>query len=546
MARFSIAEKANDRNYSSPYKENTNTVQGQTRFKVGDNKANSAITPESLTPTPVINVPTPRQATQQDAMLAQFETQAEDDFTRRQMEQSAQTETTKNTALQDYLQSLKDQKGLATLTAEQYGQPGGVDEVAVELNDINDKIRREQLGLRRSIERVQEKGGGLAAGATAEIGNLERESFAKQADLSVIQMAVQGRYDSAKEIADRAVNAKLEQQQIYNETLKFAYSEAKEAWTTAEQREFETLLANRERKLEEERQNQQSIYELGIQASADGAPQSVVQSMLNAKTREEALALGGQYIGALDRQLKIAQINSANRANQPKASVSAVDIPSFEEYLSVVAPNMSLSPEGRAQYEKEYNVLKQKAVVSNMSPLAGAIAQDPARYNDLSATDKAEVLPALTAAGIKIPKQLNGEQQKAQNLAQSGLQALQEIKGLTGGTDVTLRQSLNPFGQFATQRRGVVDAISRIRTGAAMTPSEEEFYNSLIPGAFDPADTIAKKEEQLAVFFSGIAGNTIVLQSPNGQIYSYDDLMNPDQRKETRDALAAGWTLVDY
>jgi hypothetical protein len=67
-------------------------------------------------------------------------------------------------------------------------------------------------------------------------------------------------------------------------------------------------LGNRDRKLADEKENQTAIYDLGIQASADGAPSSVVERMLKAKTREEALAIGGSYIGALDRQAKQANI----------------------------------------------------------------------------------------------------------------------------------------------------------------------------------------------------------------------------------------------
>ena len=264
------------------------------------------ITPSSLEPVNGFNLPTPKVPTGQTSLMADFEVQ--DEFTQALTDSKKTAESAKTNSLDAYIKQLQESKGLTQLTADEYAKEGGVDSITPELNDINDKIRKEQLALRRATERIEKVGGGLASGATAEISNLERDSFAKQADLSIIQMAAQGKYDSAKEIADRAVSAKLEQQQIYNETLKFAYEENKDLFTTAEQREFDTLLGNRERKLTEEREKQTAIYDLALQAQQDGAPTAVVQQMMKAKTREEAMGAGGSYIGALDREAKRADI----------------------------------------------------------------------------------------------------------------------------------------------------------------------------------------------------------------------------------------------
>jgi hypothetical protein len=227
--------------------------------------------------------------------MADMETQT-DEFTKALEAQRTATEATKTNALDEYLKSLTTQKGMQTLTAEAYAAPGGVDAITPELNAINDQIRREQLSLRRATERIQGMGGGLEAGAAAEIQNLERESLAKQADLSVIQMATQGRYDSAKAIADRAVSAKLEQQTNYTAALKVAYEDAKDAFTTAEQREFSTLLADRERKIADEKALLTSIQDFALAALQAGAPTSVAQQIQGAKTLEEAMALGGEYL----------------------------------------------------------------------------------------------------------------------------------------------------------------------------------------------------------------------------------------------------------
>lgn len=232
------------------------------------------------------------------------------------------------------------------------------------------------------------------------------------------------------------------------------------------------------------------------------------------------------------------------------SQIGNIQIPAFEDFLSQKFPNQTPTPQSIAEARMEYEELKQQVVLGSMSELAQAVAQDPSQYHTLTASGKEDIFPELTAAGIKIPTKLGQEQLNAQNLAQSGLQALQEMEFLItqddGTFNVGFMQANNPFGQFNLQKSGVIDAITRMRTGAAMTPSEETFYSNLIPNSFNDDATIRKKQEQLAVFFSGIAGNTIVLESPDGQLYSFDNLMDPRQRKDTRDALTNGYKLVDY
>lgn len=272
----------------------------------------SVITADSLSsaPTPIkLSEPTP--ATQSTGMMEEF-ADSTDTYTTNLQNQANALEAPKANALTAYIEQLTGAKGVSGLTADAYAMEGGVDQIAPELNDINDKIRREQLSMRRRVEEITNIGGQSKAQAQAMINNIERESFAKQADLSIIQQAVQGRYDSAKEIADRAVSAMLEKQTNDLAILKFNYEENKDLFTKAEQRAFESAQTDRENKLAQERENKTAIYDLGIQASADGAPSSVIERMMKAKTREDALAIGGSYIGALDREAKLASIRSSN------------------------------------------------------------------------------------------------------------------------------------------------------------------------------------------------------------------------------------------
>lgn len=256
--------------------------------------ATTPITSTALAPTTPVTLAEPTPATQAAGMTAEFQ-DATDTYTKNLEAQAKAAEAPKQNALSDYLGQLQGAKGLSQLTAESYAGKGGVDEITPELNDINDKIRREQLSMRRQAEAVAQAGGQSKAQAQAQINNIERESFAKQADLSIIQMAVQGRYDSAKEIADRAVAAQFEQQTNDLAIKKFNYEENKELFTKAEQRAFEAAQGDRERKLTEERENATQIKQFALSALEKGASVADAQRIMSAKTLNEAISIGGSY-----------------------------------------------------------------------------------------------------------------------------------------------------------------------------------------------------------------------------------------------------------
>jgi hypothetical protein len=197
------------------------------------------------------------------------------------------------------------------LEAEAFGGKGGVDDIQKELDAINQEIRVEQHRLRRQTERLEDNlGGGLAVGVQAEIDNAKRKSFRTQADLSVIQLGIQGRFDSALDIANRAVDAQMEFEQRKIDVLDLQYQRNKELFDKSEQREFELRLQDRQSALETQRVNEERRYGLILDAQQNGAPSSVIRAMTQGRDIGEVLAIGGKYVGALERRL--AEANIAN------------------------------------------------------------------------------------------------------------------------------------------------------------------------------------------------------------------------------------------
>ncbi|HCC04995.1 TPA: hypothetical protein DEP58_01655 [Patescibacteria group bacterium] len=453
---------------------------------------------------------TPPPVPVQGAGLQGTITATQDAYTKKVQDQTNIDRANFNTSRTDIQTLLAELKGQTGLTNEAYAQKGGVDAVQTELNDINQKILVEQQGLQRQIEKLEKNSRGmLQGGLQDQLEDVERESIRKQADLSIIQMGVQGRYDSAKAIADRAVSAYMEKQDLILKTAMFNYTENKELFTTAEQREFETLAQNRQNEIDTQKAEKKSIYDLGLQAQLDGAPTSVIESIFSAKTKEEALQLGSQYIGAQDRALKAEQIASARRANQPTPNEveytydgNNVSVPSFESYKETksnipkydawrVMLGLPNTIDVKKRYDdavkKEESTLKQKyqdekelvtraSAVQKISPLAREVLQNPKGYFDLTPTKRGEILTELANAGIDTGQLQSGKKQKlsatqADDLVQAQIayQGVQNLKGMLDELDQTgpVIGRLREMNPYDPQVVAIMAEINRIVPGLA-------------------------------------------------------------------------------
>lgn len=263
-----------------------------------------------------------------DSMLGEFETGAQDfqdQYSKTLADRAKTTETAKTSSKSRLMQSILGSKGEAELTDQAYQD---VDPVEAELNDINDQIRREQVGLQRRVEALEKNPQGLFGGALEdEINKVKTDSVRKQADLSIVQMAVQGRYDSAISQANRKVDVMLERQKAVNDALRLDYEDNKDLFTQAEQRQFETMQSDRERGLDAKEAELKAVNELALMAQKEGAPTALVQQALATDTQAEAMALIGGYIGLQDRlnaQASRANIYSTiNERNTPKEQEKA-------------------------------------------------------------------------------------------------------------------------------------------------------------------------------------------------------------------------------
>lgn len=111
--------------------------------------------------------------------------------------------------------------------------------------------------------------------------------------------------------------------------------------------------------------------------------------------------------------------------------------------------------------------------------------------------------PLSTAA-----KQQNALVMTGSNAIQNLRSMFQKDPGLIAKTGVPGRNVLGignrvlGLGQYEAMAQQAIDSVARLRTGAAMTPSEETFYRRMVPQAGDDQATINQKLDELERYFA--------------------------------------------
>jgi len=281
-------------NISWPTNYDTEKMMGATNLSSPVTPTESAINSANLTPTTPMNVTQPTPATSMTGLGGVTESNVKT-FVQEQSDNLKATEKPTQ-SFQDYLDGITSADTKSGTEANIYAS-GGVDTANSELKDINNQIIAEQVANRRRLEALDKNPNGmLLSGLQAEKDRINRESISKQADLAVIQMSKQGKYDSAKAIADRLVDAKMEEQKNKLDALQLTYENNKSNFTLAEQRDFEARQKVDERKYEEDKTNLKEISDLSIKALENGAPVSIASQMRSATKLSDAIVIGGQYL----------------------------------------------------------------------------------------------------------------------------------------------------------------------------------------------------------------------------------------------------------
>lgn len=323
--------------------------------------------------TPTQPAPTTGSAGLQGAISA-----GTDQFTQNLAEQANAAKDPAQKGLSDLIQNMLNSEGATALTAKEYANTG-VDSTQTELKTINNRILAEQRAADNEIRLAKENPLGLSTeGVNRQIQDIQDKSVQRQADLAVIQMAKQGQYDSAKQIADRAVAAKVERQKTINDALQLNYQELKDTFTKAEQRQFETAQKDRERTLEMTAYKEKAKYEQLIKQSDPQYQATLAKTYADIANTQKNTTLNGKPQTATQAQVQ----GYADRTNQSDVIIGKIgsQFTGVKSYGAQFLPNFLKSGDRQAYEQAQRNFVnavlrRESGAVISPSEFANAAQQ---------------------------------------------------------------------------------------------------------------------------------------------------------------------------
>ncbi|RJQ33900.1 hypothetical protein C4568_03805 [Candidatus Parcubacteria bacterium] len=507
----------------------TDIATGQPATQSTDTQQRNLMTLSTLqsNPKPAV-IPAPPPAVAQPALQGAI-TASQDAFTRNLEQRRQEAETGRTDSFQALLDSLTNSPGVTQLTAQEYARKGGVDALEPQLSQLNADILAEDEGLRMSLKEIDKNTTGLETSAlVAEKNRLKTESLDRQAALAVKQFALQGQYDSARAIADRAVAAKLEAQKQKNDLLTLIYSENKDLFTTAEQREFESKQADRNAALQMERDKEMARYNLilekelasyksGLDASGFGtAPVQSFEEFLSereqqlgmnidpsspkyAELQQEynstvASGVGGGLYNEFDYRTANAVLSLTNKFQDEQVVKSFTNTQRALNIINSIDPSTQNPADHQTVVYSFARSLDPDSVVRE-----GEYATIKKYAQSLTAKYGAEISNAINGTGFLSPGAIASIKQTMNSNYQANLPQYNNIK--------------KQYERNVDQVAGVPGTGSRYlisaESGVPPVDEDEQLFDTVITGA----------QQQKNGFFSFLAG-ALIRQVPGASLFN--------------------------
>lgn len=400
-------------------------------------------------------------------------------------------------------------RGAAQVQAE---EKLGIPQNIKQLQDLNVQIAQKKGEYDKRIAGLAGQGRGITTGIIqGQTAREQRMAAVELGSLASVAQAVQGNIALAQQTADRTVELEFADRQQEVNNLKTLLELNSENMSTAEKKRAEQLsftLQERQNQIDTEKEERKNVLNLAAEAAKNGADNSTLTKMSQARTVEEAMQLAGEFIAPqqsseLDKLLSPAE---AARLGVPYGTTRGGAIegnvtPSFGRTTSSKStPNSSGSQTVTTPDGKKIN----------LSARTKSIYENPALLNQLTPTEKGKVLTELANQGLDLGKfaveNINAGQRETiaqyDDLVRQGKEAevmLNETNLKTGPIQSRIQAGKALIGgaKDFTNYRSTVDNMSstliKLRSGAAVTPQEFERIKGFIPSINDDEKTAATK-----------------------------------------------------
>lgn len=335
--------------------------------------ANSTITSDSLKPVTPLKLPPAPTTSVADSIIAT--TGQKIDTISSDLAKATETaKQAKDSSLKDFSTTLNELLGTTASRADLEAN-ANIPELSKMSNEAFTALQASQRAQKKTIENIYNNPSLTREQANQQVSEINRKFALEQADLSINYDVANRNYTSAQATIDRKLELALEPLKYKLDAYKFIYSENKDAFTTAEKRQYEALIRNEERTYNEEKSNKESINNILLEAAKNGASQSVLSQISNSTSANEALIAGSKYMSnPIDNAIKYKQLEKLNQ--EIKAGNITLNNPVVQGSTQELAQKMMNSATQKSdlsQSERE-KLAKMSLVIDQLDTLQSSIS----------------------------------------------------------------------------------------------------------------------------------------------------------------------------
>lgn len=347
------------------------------------------------------------------------------------------TKETQSSLSQKLLDQLSALTGRSARTQELTTQ-AGLPEMQKQLADLNVQIAQKAASFDKQM--VDEQGkpilNAIIGGRTSFI---QRQKAVELGGLSAVAQAMQGNISAAQNTIKETVQMEYQDQMDQIDALKTQLEVNRDAMTTAQKEladKQSILLDERKRLLDEQSNERKGVLDFATTIAQNGAPSSIASQVANARTIEEAIRIGGEYLKPQAETMTEYQ-KAQIAIEMQKMSQSGLDL-SISEQLKLI--------EGGYTVDETGNIVKQVGV-ANPQDTSNA-QQTLALIKDLDSISGGTPPTGLSGWNAFIPEtKASNFQIKLNSLIGSEtLKNMGLIKGVLSDADMKLLQSASTGG----------------------------------------------------------------------------------------------------
>jgi len=425
------------------------------------------ITSSDFAPTESLRLPEQPKETDLASILSSIPT-----FTTQGVQQAEQTQGELGQRLLQTMEKLGGREERQLAVEEQFGIP----EQQRQLTEMMNQIRNLQFEAAAIPIQLQQEseGRGRTAGGVAPIeASRQRENTLKALQVSAIAQAVQGNLQLAQQQANRLVDIEFSRFESELAYLQTAYTMNKDILDREDKKRSEQLsfaLQERERVLADQKEERRNVQNMAMTALQYGATPDVAQRIGEAKTFEEAMQIGGRYLGEPFRlQMENQQFTQMIQTEQLSIAWRQL---ALQEQANKNAADQAvrvLSKEARDELTKTqaYQNWEMRGLISNdldntLQEFAGTAERDSVSWETLAASDS-----AVNAIATQLVYSRNPQLRRAMELGDAAAQkdvisqTEQIIQSLKSGRNIQPNLLRDRVREIDTNYRSSVQAYNK-------------------------------------------------------------------------------------